>query len=155
MLSHITHVSSTNTSTGSSAKRFSTCRAQPHHHSSFSEVSSAQLRWFQPSPSSRFRIIHPTPLKPSTVHLKHDRFWCISEQTRWHGSLELNYPPNYLDRFPPRAAMANQVAVHEKGFTVLYEAPHLTIEYVSSDFYLERMLLCLACSGAQSWRLKV
>lgn len=49
----------------------------------------------------------------------------------------------------PRAAMADQVAVHEKGFTVLYEAPHPTIEYVSSDCFLGRMLLCLACSGAQ------
>ena len=46
--------------------------------------------------------------------------------------------------------MANQVVVHEKGFTVLYEAPHPTIEYVSFDGYLERMLLYLARSGAQS-----
>jgi hypothetical protein len=37
--------------------------------------------------------------------------------------------------------MANQVAVHEKGFTALCEAPHPAIENVCSDCCLERMLL--------------
>ena len=41
--------------------------------------------------------------------------------------------------------MANQVAVHEKGFTVLYEAPHSAIEYVHTFRLLSRAHAVVPC----------
>lgn len=36
---------------------------------------------------------------------------------------------------PPPALMATQGNIHENGFTVLYESPHPTVEYVTWFFF--------------------
>lgn len=70
----------------------------------------------------------------------------VKPATRWGAGQTTPRFRGARVRSSKQAAMANGIAVHEKGFTVLYQAPHPTIEYVSFDWRLERMSLFCAQS---------
>lgn len=47
---------------------------------------------------------------------------------------------------PPPALMATQGNIHENGFTVLYESPHPTVEYVTWFFFFFFGFSAFCCS---------